>query len=328
MLAEGINLHSSNIVVNYDIPWNATRLMQRIGRVNRIGTEADKIYIYNFFPTVKTDDEIELNKKAFIKLQSFHSALGEDSQIYSQEEEFESFGLFEKLPSEETDERLEYLSEIRKFKEQNPEDFKKIQNMPLRARTGRKDKTRKDATVCYLKNNKRDSFFYVNPDNTIDELSFVETAKIFHAISSEQSFKLHENHHSQINIALKTFNDEISLTALGDKRTVKLGPNEANAIALLNDNARSEFADKEEKKLLKAAITAIKHGTFQKLQREVNKLRKQIPKESMKRLTIFENLIKILNKYPLQTETDNNSAISKNKKDLTPEIIISESFNV
>jgi len=328
VLAEGINLHSSNIVVNYDIPWNATRLMQRIGRVNRIGTEADKIYIYNFFPTVKTDDEIELNKKAFIKLQSFHSALGEDSQIYSQEEEFESFGLFEKLPSEETDERLEYLSEIRKFKEQNPEDFKKIQNMPLRARTGRKDKTRKDATVCYLKNNKRDSFFYVNPDNTIDELSFVETAKIFHAISSEQSFKLHENHHSQINIALKTFNDEISLTALGDKRTVKLGPNEANAIALLNDNARSEFADKEEKKLLKAAITAIKHGTFQKLQREVNKLRKQIPKESMKRLTIFENLIKILNKYPLQTETDNNSAISKNKKDLTPEIIISESFNV
>ena len=60
--------------------------MQRIGRVNRIGTDADKIYIYNFFPTIQADSEIELNKKAFIKLQSFHSALGEDSQIYSQDE--------------------------------------------------------------------------------------------------------------------------------------------------------------------------------------------------------------------------------------------------
>jgi len=328
VLAEGINLHSSNIVVNYDIPWNATRLMQRIGRVNRIGTDAEKIYIYNFFPTVQADSEIELNKKAFIKLQSFHSALGEDSQIYSQDEEFETFGLFERLPEEDTDERLEYLSEIRKFKEQNPEEFKKIQNMPLRARTGRKNENRKNATVCYLKNNRRDSFFYVKPDNTIDELSFVETAKIFHAFSSEQSLKLHKNHHSQINIALKTFNDEISLTALGDKRTVKLGPNEANAIALLNDNARSEFADNNEKEILKAAITAIKHGTFQKLQRDVNKLRKQIPKENMKRLAIFESLMKILEIYPLQNETADNSEINKNKKDLTPEIIISESFNV
>ena len=118
--------------------------------------------------------------------------------------EFESYELFERLPKEDTDERLEYLSLIRKFKEQNPEYFKKIQNMPLRARTGRKDKIQKGATVCYLKNNRRDSFFYINSDNSIDELSFVETAKIFHAISSEQSFGLHENHHSQINIAIKT----------------------------------------------------------------------------------------------------------------------------
>jgi len=64
VLAEGVNLHRSNIIVNYDIPWNSTRLMQRIGRVNRIGTTAPNVFIYNFFPTSRTDDEIELNKKA------------------------------------------------------------------------------------------------------------------------------------------------------------------------------------------------------------------------------------------------------------------------
>ena len=329
VLAEGINLHGSNIIVNYDIPWNATRLMQRIGRVNRIGTDADKIYIYNFFPTVKTDDEIELNKKAYIKLQSFHSALGEDSQIYSTDEEFESFGLFENLPKEDTDERLEYLSFIRKFKDQNPEEFKKIKNMPLRARTGRKDKTKKEASICYLKNKRRDSFFYVNKDNSIEELSFVEAAEIFNALASERPYKLHENHHNQINTALKTFNDEISLIALGDKKTVKLGPNEANAIALLNDNARSEFADKNEKELLKTAILAIKRGRFQKLQREINKLRRQIPKEKMKRLTIFEKIIEIVKQYPLTEEiSENEKSRNKNLSDLNPEIIISESFDI
>ncbi len=126
VLAEGVNLHRSNFVLNYDIPWNATRLMQRIGRVNRIGSPSTKIFIYNFFPTVQTDNEIELNKKAYMKLQAFHSALGEDSQIYSTVEEFESFGLFEKIPEEEKDERLEYLNFLRKFRSENPDLYKHI----------------------------------------------------------------------------------------------------------------------------------------------------------------------------------------------------------
>ena len=44
VLAEGGNLHRSNVIVNYDSPWNASRLMQRIGRVNRIGSVAPCIY--------------------------------------------------------------------------------------------------------------------------------------------------------------------------------------------------------------------------------------------------------------------------------------------
>ena len=48
VLAEGINLHRSNLIVNYDVPWNATRLMQRIGRVNRIGSELNKFMFIIF----------------------------------------------------------------------------------------------------------------------------------------------------------------------------------------------------------------------------------------------------------------------------------------
>jgi len=50
VLAEGVNLHRSNVIVNYDSPWNASRLMQRIGRVNRIGSVAENIYNYMFIP--------------------------------------------------------------------------------------------------------------------------------------------------------------------------------------------------------------------------------------------------------------------------------------
>ena len=68
VLAEGINLHRSNLIVNYDVPWNSTRLMQRIGRVNRIGSTAEEVFVYNFYPTAKVNDDIELEKKAIMKL--------------------------------------------------------------------------------------------------------------------------------------------------------------------------------------------------------------------------------------------------------------------
>ena len=53
-LSEGFNLNRAGLVVNYDIPWNPTRVIQRVGRINRIGRKVfDNLYIFNFFPTVK-----------------------------------------------------------------------------------------------------------------------------------------------------------------------------------------------------------------------------------------------------------------------------------
>uniref|UniRef100_A0A2B4RBQ9 argininosuccinate synthase n=1 Tax=Stylophora pistillata TaxID=50429 RepID=A0A2B4RBQ9_STYPI len=110
VLAEGINLHRSNVILNYDIPWNATKLMQRIGRVNRIGTKADKILIYNFYPEKQVNEHLKLNQKALKKLQGFHATFGEDNQIYSEKEVLikNTLGNLE-AAEKETDERLLYL---------------------------------------------------------------------------------------------------------------------------------------------------------------------------------------------------------------------------
>ena len=86
VLAEGVNLHRANVIVNYDTPWNSTRLMQRIGRVNRIGSVSKHIYNYVFYPSREGNREINLNQIALSKIQTFHSTFGEDNQIYSKEE--------------------------------------------------------------------------------------------------------------------------------------------------------------------------------------------------------------------------------------------------
>ncbi|WP_010518964.1 helicase-related protein [Croceivirga radicis] len=336
VLAEGVNLHRSNIILNYDIPWNATRLMQRIGRVNRVGTNSKTIFIYNFFPTSRTDNEIELNKKAYIKLQAFHSALGEDSQIYSEDEEFGTFGLFEKIPQEESDERLEYLNYLRKFRDEQPDDYYRIKNtIPKRARTGRKNKAAKDHSITFIKNKKRDSFYLIDKNLEIEELTFVEAARIYKAQMSENPMDLHDLHHDQINKALDAFEEDVNINNLGDKSNVKLGPNESRAISFIEKKIMPlEFVNQNDKEVCEAGIKAIRRGKFQKLPREINKYVKQLKTTKPSLLDTYKTIMNILNGYPLLDfikEDEEKQHIKTTKKRIAksqkPSIILSESFS-
>ena len=99
VLSEGVNLHRSNIVFNYDIPWNPTRLIQRVGRVNRVDTKFDTIHTYNFFPTEESNDLIKLKEAAEAKIHAFIEMLGADARLLTEGEEIKSHDLFAKLNS-------------------------------------------------------------------------------------------------------------------------------------------------------------------------------------------------------------------------------------
>jgi len=94
VLAEGINLHQSNTVINYDLPWNPTKVLQRVGRVNRVGTNHPEIQVFNFFPTDQSEQEIGLEANIKAKIQAFHDTLGEDSKYLTEEEVISTHELF------------------------------------------------------------------------------------------------------------------------------------------------------------------------------------------------------------------------------------------
>jgi len=330
VLAEGINLHRSNVIVNYDTPWNSTRLMQRIGRVNRIGSTADEVHVYNFYPTAKVNNDIELEKKAIMKLQAFHAALGEDSQIYSPDEETETFGLFDKQMEEEKDEKLTYLMMIRDIKEKNPTLFKQIKNMPLRARVGRKNAILKNGTICFIKDEKRDAFIYVKPNNETEELTFLETVRQFEAFQNEKGIPLHTLHHEQVQKAIQVFADKIEDEKAKDKKVdTTQGPNEKNAIAYLDAMLHLPFINDKETQLIIIAKEAIRKGRFQNLQRDINKLHKAVKKAPLKPVIILEKIIGILNSYPLKQEEEEiyQEVQVIKPRIFNPEIIITESFS-
>lgn len=165
-----------------------------------------------------------------------------------------------------------------------------------------------------------------------EELTFVEAARIFKAEISERSVALHDLHYDQISVALNTFKSEMNISNLGDKATVKLGPNEQRAIAFIEKQRNSEFTTSIEEELIDAAKLAIRRGKFQKLHREIIELIKDAKKKGLKLSEVFNVLISILKSYPLLESMAEDLEAQPTKKakgkNELPQIIISESFTV
>jgi superfamily II DNA or RNA helicase len=335
VLAEGINLHRSNVIINYDVPWNSTRLMQRIGRVNRIGTEAKEINIFNFYPSDKSENQIQLTNTAIKKLQAFHSAFGEDSQIYSQLEEVGEAGLYGSKLKEEINETLLFLQELRAFKKEHKKEFDIIAKIPQKSRLARNAENVKSqavakCSVTYLKSEGHPGVFYkIDEYNIVHELNFVEAAKIFKASEKEEAIKpLPEFHHEQVNKATEHFKTEVkvSINSKVDKKT--LSAIEKRVLNVLPTYA-AQVKDTFYKQILKRTIDELYKGSHRKLPNNIDAFIKKAKQENINELEVWVDRLykEVLAEYKFSDNEPDNQDVKAKKVFAKPQIVISESFN-
>ena len=192
VLSEGVNLHRSNVVINYDIPWNPTRLIQRVGRVNRVDTKFTSIHTYNFFPTEEGNDLIKLRESAEAKIHAFIEMLGADARLLTEGEEVKSHDLFARLNSkkivtgedEDEESELEYLGEIREVRDKHPDLFARIKRLPKKARSTRQLAADSGlapsfpALFTYFRHGRLDKFFLTGSAADPVELDFLTAVKL------------------------------------------------------------------------------------------------------------------------------------------------------
>jgi len=185
VLSEGVNLHRSNIVINYDLPWNPARLMQRVGRINRVDTKFDTIYTFNFFPTTQSNDAIKLKEAAEAKIQAFIEMLGTDARLLTEGEEIKSHDLFAKLISkktitgedEEEESELKYLKAIREIRDSDSVLFERIKHLPKKAKSGKLYKDKENSLLTYFRKGKLQKFYSATGKAEPMELDFLSAAK-------------------------------------------------------------------------------------------------------------------------------------------------------
>lgn len=91
-LSEGFNLNRAGIIINYDIPYNPTRVVQRIGRINRINRKMfDKIFIFNFFPTDIGEQNTLIKGISTLKMFLINNIVGSDTRTLTPDETLQSY---------------------------------------------------------------------------------------------------------------------------------------------------------------------------------------------------------------------------------------------
>jgi Helicase conserved C-terminal domain len=137
VLSEGQNLQDCAIVVNYDLPWAIIRLIQRAGRVDRIGQRAEEILCYSFLPAEGVDRLINLRGRLRQRLQENAEVVGTDEAFFEDSSDLmildlynEKSGILDGDEDTEVDLTSEAFQIWKNATEHNPELKKAIEEMP------------------------------------------------------------------------------------------------------------------------------------------------------------------------------------------------------
>ena len=228
-ISEGYNLHRAGTIFNYDIPYNPTRVVQRIGRINRINKKVfDKLYIYNYFPTEIGEGETRTKEISTLKMTMIHAILGGDTKVLTNDEELKAY--FKKRYDEEVA-KSEKLSWDTPYKVlynsiKGTDVMSSALQIPHRSKIAR-EKDQYNGVIVLGK--KGDDFVFKYAEKIEDKpqmLSPEQALKLFEASVDEEPFAVDKNfyklyQHVKLNLFVNSTNDDKEKSRLEAKDKIK-----------------------------------------------------------------------------------------------------------
>lgn len=208
-LSEGFNLNRAGVIINYDIPYNPTRVVQRIGRINRINKKMfDSIYIYNFFPTDIGEENTLIKGISTLKMLLINNIVGSDTKTLTPDETLQSY--FKKRydeADEENNDRSwdnEYRNIYNSIKH-NMDLIDEIHSIPERARIVRKGQ-KEACAISFAKRGDNTLFALAYPD--IPQAKIVPADKVLDLFSADYEEKGYE-YDEELDKKFQILRDEI-----------------------------------------------------------------------------------------------------------------------
>jgi len=141
VMSEGLNLQDGDVVLNYDLHWNPVRLIQRFGRIDRIGSENDRIWGFNFLPETGLEKQLGIHEVLRRRISEINESIGEDTAILDKDEQVNDeamYCIYEKKGDQLSlfeDEEGDYIDlneaeeMLRSLWKDDPNEFNRIANL-------------------------------------------------------------------------------------------------------------------------------------------------------------------------------------------------------
>lgn len=327
VLAEGINLHRANVLINYDLPWNPTRIMQRVGRINRVGTEHERIYVFNFFPTAQSKRQMPLEERILEKLQAFHDTLGEDIKYLSDVEEVSPKKLFSDMSKdldddeESTNPELAYLAVIRQVRDDNPKLFEAIKRLPKKCKAGKKSAlVQKPQTISFIRKGALKTFYRCDVSNP-EQMTFMEAIRMIESTPEEKQIRVGSDYYGQLSANETAFDNMVVEDEAVSLEKPMVAGNDAKVIRLLKALKSEPRLTEDQEATIELLIRRWENGEMPaKIAKDVLK-KANVPMDT---LELFYEIMKLVPDTYLEEHKSGRSLVEGEKQVILSCYLISE----
>lgn len=312
--------------------WNPVRLIQRFGRIDRIGSEHETIFAYNFLPEIGIEKNLGLHEKLHNRIQEIHDTIGEDSKILDETEHLNPeamYAIYETRATgplqldfwggEEGDlldlnEAEEILRQLRK---ENSVEFERIANLRDGIRTARSSVNKGLFVFCQA--GRYQQLFILNEKGAIVTRDMLKVLGIVKCAPDAKAVDLPNGYNKLVMSIQRIFTEEVKHRQAERNHQFNLTHGQLYVIRELRISFESSSDDE-----IKANINILEktfRGTLTgAVKRELNQLRRN----SVTGEALYKNLIRIYDQHNLKEASTRQSRGMEDEP--IPRIICSEAF--
>jgi HKD family nuclease len=332
VLAEGLNLQDCDNIINYDLHWNPVRLIQRFGRIDRIGSEHELIFGFNFLPETKLDKNLGLKEKLHNRIQEIHDTIGEDSEILDQTEKLNPdamYAIYETRGGDpvqldlwgSADDEFLDLNEaeeiLRQLRKDNPGEYERISSLRDGIRTARPSRQRGLYVFCQA--GRFQQLFLLDEKSEVISRDVPKVVGSVKCAPDAKSAPLPEGHNRAVMAIQRKFAEDVRHREAERTYTANLTHGQLYVLRELRIlfEATQDDDIKQNVNVLEKVFRGPLTGA---VKRELNQLRRN----SVASQGLLKNLIRIYDQHNLKDAAAQRSLAMSDRA--IPRIICSEAF--
>ena len=326
VLAEGLNMQDCDKIINYDLHWNPVRLIQRFGRIDRIGSEHTKVYGFNFLPETGIEKQLGLRQKLHNRIQEIHNTIGEDSAILDGTEQLNEeamYAIYEKnggqLSLFEEDEEFLDLNEakelLRQLRKEDPAEYERIAHLQDGIRSTKYSGQRGIYVFCQA--GRYQQLFLVNENGDILSRDVPRILGSIKATPETIQGTQPENYNKAVMRVKRRFVEEVKHRQAEREHTLSLNQSQRYILRELRESFKLAL-DEDEKAQINLLEKAFRGPITTAINRELNLLRRN----TVRGRDLLKSLGQIYFQHNMREWVENRNRLVADSE--VPRIICSE----